>query len=503
MSGQYTLSGGAIISYKTTAMMISGGKFLQQNGVVEGMASVAVSLSGGEYSLLGGEVISNNYSAITILSGTFNLSNAPTITSFGTYCDIYKSGGVFDSNGYVGNPLLIAGSLKDGETVILNVEDESKFIDANSYGNFIYDQQNKKLVMQKYKINIPTISEIKNNNGVIKLTTNFDEKILKIQWLKNDNVINNVSGKSYKPNSPGEYFVKINIAEKNVSGYGDLEYIITSEKLSVDIEQIEIKNMPTKTQYEHGDVFDEQGMIVEATLSSGYKYSLKKQDYCIEYQNSDKFVFGDNYVVVKSLHNKNISAQINVEISKKAIDLPTNFQAIYTGEDLLQIVTNEWYVAQNEKIINVGEYKLVLELVDKNNTFWNINGQIVENQIVDFVVAKAQNSIKDFKLKSWESGEQANTPTATASFGEVEFLYSTSKDGEYSKQMPTAPGKYYAKAIVYETNNYAKAESIIEFEITQNPVGVIWIIFGMLAVFAFALFGGLFVYFKKRELKTR
>lgn len=503
LSGQYTLSGGTIISYKTTAIMISGGKFLQQNGVVEGMASVAVSLSGGEYCLSGGEVVSNNYSAITILGGTFNLSNQPTINSFGTYCDIYKSGGVFDANGYVGKTLLVAGSLNDSETVVFNVEDENKFIDANSYGKFIYDQQNKKLIMQKYKINIPTIDQIKNNNGVVQLTTNFDEKITKIEWLKNDKIINNVSGKNYKPNSPGEYFVKIIISEKNVSGFGDFEAVVTSEKLGVIIEQMVIKNMPTKTKYEHGDGFDEHGMVIQATLNSGHEYELNKQDYCFEYQNSDKFVFGDDYVVIKSLQDKNASAKINVTISKRAINLPTNLQASYTGENLLQIVTNEWYVAQNDKIIDVGEYQLVLELVDKNNTFWNINGQIVENQIVNFVVEKAQNSIKDFKLKGWESGDKTNSPTATASFGEVEFLYSTSKDGEYSKQMPSAPGKYYAKAIVYETNNYTGAECVIEFEITQNPVGVIWIIFGLLAVFAFVLFGVLFVYFRKREIKVR
>ena len=114
-------------------------------------------------------------------------------------------------------------------------------------------------------------------------------------------------------------------------------------------------------------------------------------------------MFGDDYVVIKSLQDKNASAQINVTISKRAINLPTNLQASYTGENLLpQLATNEWFVIQNDKIIDVGEYQLVLELVDKNNTFWNINGQIVENQIVNFVVEKAQNSIKDFKLKEGE-----------------------------------------------------------------------------------------------------
>lgn len=504
LSGEFNISGGTINSEKTTAVMQSGGKFVQTGGALEGMASVAISVSNGEYLLSGGEVKSNAYSAITLLSGTLRLSENPDIISYGTYCDIYKSSGVIDATGYTGESVLIAGAMQDGDVVVSNVEDATKFVDANAYGWFEYDAQAKTLVVKKYKIYMPTIEQVKQNNGVIDFSTNCDEKIQQIQWCVDGEQIVGAIYKKYKPQKAGNFVLKVFFAENNVSGLGTTSFELSSENFVVDIEKIHVKNLPTKTQYTHGDLFNDTGMIVEETLTTGYCYTLGRQEYTICYQNADKIKYGDDYVVVKCLKNTSITQNIAITVSKKAIDLP-NLQVDYSGENkLLEIETyGNFEILQYNEIIDAGEYQLVLKLTDPENTFWNIQNQTTQNQIVVFKVNQAQNKINDFKIKGWQSGQTPNNPTATADFGEVEFLYSTSKDGEYTKQTPTGAGKYYAKALVHQTNNYAGAEMIIEFEITQNPVVVVLIAVGVAVFLLVITFVGMFIYFRKRKIKVR
>ena len=505
LSGEFNISGGTINSDKTTAVMQSGGKFVQTGGALEGMASVAISVSNGEYLLSGGEVKSNAYSAITLLSGTLRLSENPDIISYGTYCDIYKSSGVIDATGYTGESVLIAGAMQDGDVVVSNVEDATKFVDANAYGWFEYDAQAKTLVMKKYKIYMPTIEQVKQNNGVIVFSTNNDAKIQKIQWYKNGEVVVGATHNNYKPQKAGKYVLKVLFAENNVSGLGTTTFELLSEDFVVEVEKIQAKTMPTKTQYYHGDLFDDAGMIIEATLTTGYCYNMSKKEYTIDYQNADNIKYGDTYVVIKSLDNLSITQNINITASKKAIDLPTNLQVVYTGENAVsEIETNGGFeILQNTEIVDAGEYQLVLKLTDPQNTYWNIQGQPTQNQTVVFEIIKAQNFIKNFELKSWEIGQEPNTPTATADFGEVELLYSTQKDGEYTKQMPTGVGKYYAKAIVNSTNNYDGAEMIIEFEITQKSIVVLVVIIGVGIAVVVATFVCMFVYFRKKKLKVR
>ncbi|MBO5344628.1 MAG: hypothetical protein J6A51_01905, partial [Clostridia bacterium] len=394
LSGQFNISAGMINTYKSTAVMQSGGKFVQTGGKLEGMSSVAISVSNGEYLLSGGEVKSNAYSAITLLSGTLKLSQNPTLSSYGTYCDIYKSSGVIDANGYTGESIFIAGSIKDGDVVVSNVEDANKFIDANAYGWFEYNSQEKTIVMKKYKIYMPTIEQVKQNNGVIDFSTNCDEKIQQIQWCVDGEQIVGAIYKKYKPQKAGNFVLKVFFAENNVSGLGTTSFELSSENFVVDIEKIHVKNLPTKTQYTHGDLFNDAGMIVEATLTTGYCYTLGRQEYTICYQNADKIKYGDDYVVVKCLKNTSITQNIAITVSKKAIDLP-NLQVDYSGENkLLEIETyGNFEILQYNEIIDAGEYQLVLKLTDPENTFWNIQNQTTQNQIVVFKVNHAQNKI--------------------------------------------------------------------------------------------------------------
>ena len=89
--------------------------------------------------------------------------------------------------------------------------------------------------------------------------------------------------------------------------------------------------------------------------------------------------------------------------------------------------------------------------------------------IKDFMIAQATNAWTDnLAIKGWTYGEKVNTPTAKASFGDVTFSYSNSKNGIYTDKVPTAAGTWYVKATIAGTVNYTGLETTLAFTIVPK-----------------------------------
>ena len=74
-------------------------------------------------------------------------------------------------------------------------------------------------------------------------------------------------------------------------------------------------------------------------------------------------------------------------------------------------------------------------------------------------------------ITDWTYGETANTPTATAKYGTIKYIYSTAADGTYTEEVPTNAGIYYVKATVEETADYSGLESnAVEFTILPKTI---------------------------------
>lgn len=88
--------------------------------------------------------------------------------------------------------------------------------------------------------------------------------------------------------------------------------------------------------------------------------------------------------------------------------------------------------------------------------------------VVPFTIHAAENSwIEEPAIADWEEGSEPSTPTAKAAIGDPIFTYSSSRDGEFTANVPTAAGTYYMKATV-EAKNYNPLEKIVEFQITKK-----------------------------------
>lgn len=111
-------------------------------------------------------------------------------------------------------------------------------------------------------------------------------------------------------------------------------------------------------------------------------------------------------------------------------------------------------------VLGVGEYRLVSSVLE-------IGNYKADSASITFKITKANNQITSFTFpNSWAYGETAKTPTATAAFGTVNFKYSA--DGNtWVDAQPTEAGAYKIKAYVEGTSNYAGAEQVKDFTITQ------------------------------------
>lgn len=75
--------------------------------------------------------------------------------------------------------------------------------------------------------------------------------------------------------------------------------------------------------------------------------------------------------------------------------------------------------------------------------------------------------VDNLHITDWVYGKTASVPTASAKYGNVEFTYSSEKDGEYTKTVPTNAGTYYVKAQVQETSTYTGLSAVKEFHIIK------------------------------------
>ena len=154
--------------------------------------------------------------------------------------------------------------------------------------------------------------------------------------------------------------------------------------------------------------------------------------------------------------------------------LPEGLKANY-DQNLSDIELPEGFTWQEEKLFDqVGKYTFKLTYTPEDQE----NYETVKDIEVEVTVKQAKNEwLEELNLDGWVYGEEANKPIAQAKYGEIYYVYSKTKDGQYTTKQPNEAGVWYVKAIVDETDNYAGIESkavefIIEEKDAENNVVV-------------------------------
>ena len=95
---------------------------------------------------------------------------------------------------------------------------------------------------------------------------------------------------------------------------------------------------------------------------------------------------------------------------------------------------------------------------------------------VQWKITRAPNEITSLSITGWRAGATPNQPKATATWREydnkIAFKYASAPDASeeaWTSAPPKEPGKWYVKAFVKETKNYAGAERVLEFVVWDDP----------------------------------
>ncbi len=145
--------------------------------------------------------------------------------------------------------------------------------------------------------------------------------------------------------------------------------------------------------------------------------------------------------------------KISVSVSKKTVPVPMNETAIYSGKvQYSSLRDNALYTVDDTGGLNAGFYSVTLTLRSPENYEFDSGAASVS---VKFEITKAENGWASELVTFDVYQNQAPICTAYARFGEVYYLFSDKRDGEYTAQIPKKTGVYYAIAVVEETENYS------------------------------------------------
>ncbi|MCR0329020.1 MBG domain-containing protein [[Clostridium] innocuum] len=171
------------------------------------------------------------------------------------------------------------------------------------------------------------------------------------------------------------------------------------------------------------------------------------------------------------------SSAVEFTIDKAAapmMTLPDNLSGVY-DEDLSSITLPDgWAWADGTQKLTVSgtDYPAHFTVDDKNYDYTGVTGydstgHYVECMLSVIVSAAANSWTVEPAIENWIYNDTASTPTADATYGDVVFTYSDSRNGNYTADTPATAGTWYMKASVSATAEYTGLDTIVEFTISQ------------------------------------
>ena len=169
--------------------------------------------------------------------------------------------------------------------------------------------------------------------------------------------------------------------------------------------------------------------------------------------------------------------EITFNIAKKVVQVPVIAPATYTGNvQVANIVDTDVYmVVENDGGVDVGEYTVILELVDSANYRWAGKEDEAQISTIFNIVRNANNDwLVEPTIADWKYGEAAASPSAEAIYGDVvvEYKLKNADDNTYTTTKPSKAGTYIARFVVEETDDYNGLVQTVEFDIAYIVVSV-------------------------------
>ncbi len=291
----------------------------------------------------------------------------------------------------------------------------------------------------------------------------FDENDYTVSWMVDGNLEATVT-------NAGTYSVGVTLAE-GVSTYYNVSYDCTAVVVA--------KATPTAIVY---------GTAGEpVTAPEGWEWMIGNAP---EYDEEGTYEVTANYTADDPNDNYTETGIVYIYIGKAAVSPEIEVSGNrYTGEELVIKVTvgelipgtdenaqytvacGEYAVAYSGNtatitVVDAGTYTITLTLTEHGLAGYSWTGTTASSIEETVTINAATNAISDLAITGWTYGENANEPSAMATFGEIKYTYSNAENGEYSETVPMTAGTYWVKATVAaDGNNYAEVSKVTSFTI--------------------------------------
>ena len=295
------------------------------------------------------------------------------------------------------------------------------------------------------EVKINPIIVTKPTADLTKFTYNGEEQTYKLQLNETVyTVLNN------KQTNKGVYIVTVTLIDRNNYCWDDN----TNGVLPFTFEILQVTNEWTNGPTMNGWTYGDSGVAGTAVS----KFGTVNVEYIDENGLNSKTLpttagqYTAKFTVEGNTNYTELVKEIPFTIAKKVVEAPTIESKIYTGSTLIADIeaTSDFTVKTNEGGITVGNYDVILTLVDSINYKWDNTEEA--DKIFTFAITKAQAEISNLKIVGWAYLEETKEPTATTTFGTIVYTYIINE--VEGLNAPTLPGTYTVKATVEATENF-------------------------------------------------
>ena len=309
----------------------------------------------------------------------------------------------------------------------------------------------------------------------VEIKPNFDEEY-RFLWslTKGDETSYSETAPTLKNVADGELTVYFKFVTENYEPYyGKVVFRILSKELTDEMVQLT----------DEAFFFDPESgqktpsVTVADTNSFGTVISTAA-DYDVTYGDSTSSA-GAVPVTVTGKNNYTGTVTKTFDVLKRPVPPPVIGTKAYNGKHQTATITvdDRWMVVENNGGVNVGEYPVILRLVNSDDYMWKGSDGKSSDWTGVFRITRGANGWSRAPgIANWTEGETPSEPVmGTPKRGTTSYVTYRKRGADIetaTREKPTRAGKYTARFVVEETENYVGTFRDVDFEILPGAGGL-------------------------------
>ena len=200
-------------------------------------------------------------------------------------------------------------------------------------------------------------------------------------------------------------------------------------------------------------------------------------DYDVAYGDSTSSA-GAVPVTVTGKNNYTGTVTKTFDVLKRPVPPPVIGTKAYNGKNQTATITvdDRWMVVENNGGVNAGEYPVILRLVNSDDYMWKGSDGKSSDWTGVFRITRGANGWSRAPgIANWTEGETPSEPSmGTPRRGTTSYITYRKRGADVStavREKPTRAGKYTARFVVEETENYVGTFRDVDFEILPGAGG--------------------------------